>query len=59
MEFYTVEDVTKILKVSKSYAYKVMSKLRDEFEHEFKGVYMVRGRIPKWFFEKKFKNREE
>ena len=59
MEFYTVEDVTKILKVSRSYGYKVIRKLRKEFREEYKDVFMVRGRIPKWFFEKKFKNREE
>lgn len=59
MDYYRVKDVMEILDVSRSYAYKILTQLREMFVKEYPDAMTVEGRIPKWFFEKKFKNREE
>lgn len=59
MDYYRVKDVMEILDVSRSYAYKILTQLREMFAKEYPDAMTVEGRIPKWFFEKKFKNREE
>lgn len=59
MDYYRAKDVMEILDVSRSYAYKILTQLREMFVKEYPDAMTVEGRIPKWFFEKKFKNREE
>lgn len=59
MDYYRVKDVMEILDVSRSYAYKILTQLKEMFVKEYPDAMTVEGRIPKWFFEKKFKNREE
>ncbi len=50
--FYYVEDVTNLLGVSKSKAYKIMQDLNAELEA--KKYVTVSGRVPKKFFNERF-----
>lgn len=59
MDFYRVKDVMEILGCSQSYAYQVLAELREIFKKEYPDALTMEGRIPKWFFEKKFKNKGE
>lgn len=52
MAFYQVEDVMKLLQVSKSKAYKIMQSLNKELNA--KGYLTVAGKVPKKFFSEKF-----
>ena len=59
MDFYRVKDVMEILGCSQSYVYQVLAELREIFKKEYPDALTMEGRIPKWFFEKKFKNKGE
>lgn len=59
MDFYNVKDIMKITGCSRSYCYEILVKLREEFKNEYPNSITIRGKIPKWYFEKKLKTREE
>ncbi len=46
--YMTVDDVAKALKISKSFAYKVIRKMNDEMEKQ--GYFTMAGRVNKQFF---------
>ena len=46
--YLTVDDVAKALKISKSFAYKVIREMNSELEE--RGFFTVAGRINKQFF---------
>ena len=50
--FITAEEVAKELRVSQSYAYKVIRELNKELTD--KGFYVVRGKVSQKFFNEKF-----
>ncbi len=52
MAFFLVDDVMKMLGVSKSKAYKIMQSLNKELNK--KGYITVAGKVPKKFFCEKF-----
>ena len=52
MNYYKCEDIEKILHVSKSKAYKIMSQLNKELQE--KGYLTVRGRVSKKYFKEKY-----
>lgn len=58
-DYYSCEDVIKIIGVGKSLAYEIIKKLRKKMEKEYPEIITVQGRIPKWYFEKKMHNKEE
>lgn len=58
-DYYTFEEVIKIMGVGKSTAYEVIKKLRKKFEKEYPDSITVQGKIPKWYFEKKMHNKED
>lgn len=49
---YEVDDVSKLLLISKSKAYKIIKKLNDELEN--KGFIIIRGKVPVKYFEERF-----
>ena len=52
MIFYNVDNVKKILGISKTTAYKIIHDLNNELKAQ--GYITVAGRIPKPFFESRF-----
>lgn len=52
LEFYLVDDVMKILGVSKSKAYKVMQDMNKELSGE--GYFTIAGKVPRRYFEERF-----
>lgn len=50
--FYTVDDISAILTVSKPTAYRIIKRLNDELTN--KGFIVVSGRVPKKYFNEKF-----
>lgn len=50
--FYTADDVSVILTVSKPTAYRIIKRLNDELTN--KGFIVVSGRVPKKYFNEKF-----
>lgn len=49
---YEVDDVSKLLLISKSKAYKIIKKLNDELEN--KGFIIIRGKVPVKYFKERF-----
>ena len=49
--FFTVEDVSKIMKVSSQTAYRIIRQLNDELKAE--GYITIAGRVPKKYFSEK------
>lgn len=49
---YEVDDVSKLLLISKSKAYKIIKKLNDELEN--KGFIIIRGKVPIKYFKERF-----
>ena len=50
--FYTAEDISNILTVSKPTAYRIIKRLNAELSS--KGFIVVSGRVPKKYFNEKF-----
>ena len=50
--FMTVDDVAKVLGISKSYAYKVVQRLNEELKE--KGYLTISGRVNRTFFMEKY-----
>ena len=50
--FYTADDISFILTVSKPTAYRIIKRLNDELTN--KGFIVVSGRVPKKYFNEKF-----
>lgn len=50
--FYTADDISAILTVSKPTAYRIIKRLNDELTN--KGFIVVSGRVPKKYFNEKF-----
>ena len=50
--FYTADDISVILTVSKPTAYRIIKRLNDELTN--KGFIGVSGRVPKKYFNEKF-----
>jgi len=50
---YSKKEISRILQCSESKAYSILRKLQDLLKEEKPEVIIVRGRIPKNYFEKK------
>lgn len=50
-EFYTAEDLARILNRSENYCYKLIRKLNKELEEQ--GYITIRARVPKRYFERR------
>ncbi|ACO84746.1 transcriptional regulator [Clostridium botulinum] len=50
--FYTVDQITEMLQISKSKAYKITASLNKELKKM--GYITIAGRVPKKFFEEKY-----
>lgn len=50
-KYYKAADVMQMLECSETYAYKVISQLNEELKEQ--GYIIVRGKVPKGYFEKK------
>ncbi|NFH48644.1 transcriptional regulator [Clostridium sporogenes] len=50
--FYTVDQITEMLQISKSKAYKIVASLNKELKKM--GYITIAGRVPKKFFEEKY-----
>ena len=59
-EYYGVKDVQQITECSKSHAYEIIRRLKNDFEREFPDAITIQGKIPIWYFEKRMvlKNKE-
>ena len=61
-EYYNAKDVMQITGASQALAYRIIKKLREQFEREFEDAITLQGKIPIWYFEEKMlckKNKEE
>ena len=50
-KYYKAADVMQMLECSETYAYEVISQLNEELKEQ--GYIIVRGKVPKGYFEKK------
>jgi len=61
-EYYSAKDVMQITGASQALAYRIIRKLKEQFEREFKDAITIQGKIPIWYFEEKMlckKNKED
>ena len=61
-EYYNAKDVMQITGASQALAYRIIRKLKEQFEREFKDAITIQGKIPIWYFEEKMlckKNKED
>jgi predicted DNA-binding transcriptional regulator AlpA len=58
MDYYNVKDIMELTGCGKSYSYEIITKLKKQFEEEYPDAISITGKIPKWYFEKKMKNKE-
>ena len=61
-EYYNAKDVMQITGASQALAYRIIRKLKEQFEREFKDAITIQGKIPIWYFEEKVlckKNKED
>lgn len=57
-EYYNVNDVKQIIGCGKSYAYEIISKLKERFSKEYPDAIVINGKIPIWYFEKVMMSKE-
>ena len=50
--YVTAEETMRILKVSRGYAYRVIRELNEELEKQ--GYRVIRGKVPRKYFQEKF-----
>ena len=55
---YSKKEISDILRCSESKAYTILRKLQEELKKEQPEILIIRGRIPKSYFEKKVLGKE-
>lgn len=58
-DYYTAEEIKKVIGCSQSLAYKIIRELRESFKNKFPEAIDVQGRIPKWYFEEIMMNKKK
>ncbi len=58
MEFYGVKDIMQITGCSKSYSYQIIKELLEDLKEEYPDAITIRGKVPKWYFDKKLRTKE-
>lgn len=58
MDYYGPKEVMELTGCKQSYAYDLIRKLQKMFERDYPDAITVRAKIPKWYFNKKMKNKE-
>ena len=58
MKYYKVEDVIELTGLSKSASYELINELNKKLQREFPGTIILKGKVPKWYFDKKTMNEE-
>lgn len=53
MKYYTAQEIQEMTGLSKSGTYKLIKDLNDKLKKEYRGTIILKGKIPKWFFDKK------
>lgn len=53
MNYYNAREIIKMTGLGKSAVYKLINDLNTKLKREFPGTLIVRGKVPKWYFEKK------
>lgn len=53
MNYYNASEIIKITGLGKSAVYKLINDLNTKLKREFPGTLIIRGKVPKWYFEKK------
>lgn len=57
-DYYNAKDVQQITGCSQSLAYTIIRKLKEKFQKEYPDSIPILGKIPKWYFEEKMKNKK-
>lgn len=50
-EYYGAKDVQRITGCGETLAYRIIRKLREDFEREYPNAITIQGKIPIWYFE--------
>ncbi len=53
MEYYNATEIIKMTGLGKSAVYNLINELNTKLKREFPGTLVIRGKVPKWYFEKK------
>lgn len=53
MNYYNAKEIIEITGLSKSAVYKIINDLNIKLKREYPGTIVIKGKIPKWYFEKK------
>lgn len=53
MEFYDSKEIMKLTGLGKSSSYKLIDDLNKRMKREYPGTNIIKGKVPKWYFEKK------
>lgn len=59
MDYYSAKDIQRITGCKQTYSYDLIKKLKKKFKQEYPDVITIQGKIPKWYFEEKMKNKKE
>lgn len=57
MDYYNVSDVLEMIGCSRSTGYELIVKLNETLKREYPGTITITGKVPKWYFEEKMKNK--
>ena len=53
MNYYNALDITNITGLGKSACYELIKKLNEKLKREYPGTIIIKGKIPKWYFDEK------
>ena len=51
MEFYDTKEIMKLTGLGKSSSYKLIDDLNKKMKREYPGANIIKGKVPKWYFE--------
>lgn len=53
MKYYNATEIIKITGLSKSSVYNLINNLNTKLKREYPGTIIIKGRVPRWYFDKK------
>lgn len=59
MKYYNATEIINITGLGKSAAYNLINNLNTKLKREYPGTIIIKGRVPRWYFDKKLMIKEE
>lgn len=58
-QYYTVDDIVQITGYVQNKAYAIIRELNKKYKKEYPDAILMRGRIPRWFYDEKMGTNKE